>query len=79
MLITVTQTRIQTHRHTNTHTHTHTHTHTNTHTHRPYAKNVFLGFRGPQNVCLLRKFDPKTIFSLLIGKRKKKGLSQSVL
>ena len=56
-------------------THTHIETHTHTHTHRPFAKNVIFGFRGPQNhvnpsKSPFRKYDPKTILSLLISKRK---------
>ena len=33
-----------------THSETPTQMHTDTHTQRPNAKNVILGFRGPQNV-----------------------------
>ena len=59
---------------TQTHTHTQTDTHTHTHTHRPFAKNVIFGFRRPKrenpSKPPFRKFDPKTILSLLIGKRK---------
>ena len=30
--------------------HTHRHIQTHTRTHRPFGKNVFFGFRGPQNL-----------------------------
>ena len=56
-------------------TDTHTDTQTQTHTHRPNYKNVFFGFRGASKSVKpskspLRKYDPKPIFSLVIGKRK---------
>ena len=46
---------------------------THTHTHRPFAKNVFFRIQGTSkhvnpSKFPLRKFDPKTILSLLIGK-----------
>ena len=57
---------------TQRHPDTQTFRHTDTHTHRPNTKNVIFGFRGPQTYKSFKisfsKFDPKTIFSLLIGK-----------
>ena len=52
-----------------------TDTQTHTHTHRPFAKNVIFGFRRSSkrvnpSKSPFRKFDPKTILSILIGKRK---------
>ena len=45
------------------------------HTLRPTAKNVIFGFKGLQkgvnpSKSSLQKFDPKTILSLLMDKRK---------
>ena len=45
-----------------TQAHTHTHTDTRTHTRRPNRVNPL---KSP-----FRKFDPRTVLSLLIGKRK---------
>ena len=59
---------------TGTQTHTHTLTYRDTHAHRPNAKcdfrNQEISKRVNPSKSPFQKFDPKTVLSLFIGKRK---------